>query len=631
MGHNGVIPRAIRCNRKHPCSNCITSSLVCQPTSNGNASSPASSPTTQVDALHQRLSTLESAFQSLAAQHNAPILKIPATQLATTPPAVPRKGDSSFDRLAYAASQVPELSYTTTSAVAKEVNELLSTITSGEASHLDKRCPGDAKGQRWNGDAKMDLQMDLVPSDFVASLFRTLRDSESLLFLFHPIHDLAQLEALCQHVYFPVDPLTTGQLTVFHGALYFALFEQSQSPTPHLDAEQVQQHLALCWHNFEAGLGSHELFAVASYENTLALAMGALDARIKGQVALQWNYTTAAARHCLTLGYHRSETMSRMPAAESESRLRLFWHVYMSDSGLSLSLGRASLIQEWDIDAPPVTISKLPTRIPWDRAFAALVHFSVLKARIFKQLYSPRARLIDNAQRCRIVAELVEKLAQWYVAWQRIDFTDAHYSRIIQAASAGVDVTYFSVLTLLHRGINSSTAVADISAECFEAARRGLEAHLAYYPHMVDQGPCAEGLYATWILLFSSFTPFIVTFLHCIGHSDVNDLQLLARVVETIEHMAGVVTGCQRQSEICKALYHVAETFVGSRAEQQLDQGSVQPGQVLNLSLQSPMSGGNEWMSLETTLDGWSGQQLNADFFTLGSRLDSPIVHLASI
>ncbi|PHH62843.1 hypothetical protein CDD81_6643 [Ophiocordyceps australis] len=41
MGPNSVIPRAchncrvrkIRCNRENPCSNCITSSLVCQPNS----------------------------------------------------------------------------------------------------------------------------------------------------------------------------------------------------------------------------------------------------------------------------------------------------------------------------------------------------------------------------------------------------------------------------------------------------------------------------------------------------------------------------------------------------------------------------------------------------------------------
>lgn len=98
-------------------------------------------------------------------------------------------------------------------------------------------------------------------------------ETQSLLFLFHPVHDLAQLETLCQRIYFPVNPLSTGELTLFHGMLYFSMWELQCTPGSGLSPDEVQRYRDICWTNFQAGLDTHELAAIPTYENTLALTM----------------------------------------------------------------------------------------------------------------------------------------------------------------------------------------------------------------------------------------------------------------------------------------------------------------------------------------------------------------------
>ena len=132
------------------------------------------------------------------------------------------------------------------------------------------------------------------------------------------------------------------------------------------------------------------------------------------------------------------------------------------------------------------------------------------------------------------------------------------------------------------------------------------------------------------VLVFASFTPYIVTFLHCIGHSDASDLTLLRRVFQSLEQMALNLDPCRRQYELCKSLLRVAEAFFESRgkgldgacpgAPQQQQQQQLD--RTLNLSLQNPLVNDCDWNYLQSTLDGWSGQPLNAPAFTLISRID---------
>lgn len=170
----------------------------------------------------------------------------------------------------------------------------------------------------------------------------------------------------------------------------------------------------------------------------------------------------------------------------------------MSELGLTLRLGRAPVIQDYDVDAPLPAMSRDPLEVPWDESLRAFVKFSRLQGRIYRKLYSPRASSYSAQERQRNVAELAEGLHQWYGEWKQIDMTKAHYSYVFQRMFMALDVIYYSVLTLLYRGSTASNSPADISEECFVAARQGLEAHLRIFPNAASRGKESVSYYGVW-------------------------------------------------------------------------------------------------------------------------------------
>ena len=95
-----------------------------------------------------------------------------------------------------------------------------------------------------------------------------------LLFLFHPISGPDYLQSLAQHIYFPTKPVSVGEMAVFFGALYCALRElvERQEYT-YVNEKEAKTYQGVCYTAFQAHLEDHELTAVPSYENTLALAI----------------------------------------------------------------------------------------------------------------------------------------------------------------------------------------------------------------------------------------------------------------------------------------------------------------------------------------------------------------------
>lgn len=74
---------------------------------------------------------------------------------------------------------------------------------------------------------------------------------------------------------------------------------------------------------------------------------------------------------------------------EALRKQALFWGVYMADKGLSLRMGRASAIQDWDITIP------LPrpesARGPLWHYFTIWVLCGQVQGRIYELLYSPES------------------------------------------------------------------------------------------------------------------------------------------------------------------------------------------------------------------------------------------------
>lgn len=213
-----------------------------------------------------------------------------------------------------------------------------------------------------------------------------------------------------------------------------------------------------------------------------------IHAHNEAELSLQWTLTSAAARHCIALGYHREEGLAQFPAQEAETVRRIFWQIYTCDKNLSLRLGKASTIQDFDTDIRQVPISEDPKRAPWDLAFVACTKLAHLQGCLYEGLYSSAARKHTKEERSEVVSSLAARLAQWYEDWLHINSSAAFDRTLLERTFEPMHIVYYSVLTLLYRGETMSNSASEISPRCFEAARQGLQAHLAYYPKIVSSG-----------------------------------------------------------------------------------------------------------------------------------------------
>lgn len=324
--------------------------------------------------------------------------------------------------------------------------------------------------------------------------------TKPLLLIVHPIPDLQILKNLCQHIYFPLEPMTTGELTLFNAILYFAIWEVQSRGDSDIDTDELAKYRQVTDVNFNIGVEESEIIAIANYENTLTLCLAAYYAHTVGDMVRHQAVVSAAARHCLQLGYHRNDK-GQLALEEARKRRLLFWHIYISELALTLRLGRAAVIQEYDVDTPHPGISSDPRQAVWDVSLEAWTRFSSIQSKIYCKIYSPGAiatLAADPSKRQRRVAKFSAELNQWFEDWKQINGSQAYYPVVHQHTFMAVEVIYYSVLTLLHRGSTESNSPADISEECFKAARQGLESHLRIFPAVAARGPGTVSYYGVW-------------------------------------------------------------------------------------------------------------------------------------
>jgi hypothetical protein len=68
--------------------------------------------------------------------------------------------------------------------------------------------------------------------------------------------------------------------------------------------------------------------------------------------SVAWHLTNTAAQLSMTGGFHRNECLLTDPPLLGRMKANLFWQIYCLDKGLSLRLGRASVIRDCDISIP---------------------------------------------------------------------------------------------------------------------------------------------------------------------------------------------------------------------------------------------------------------------------------------
>jgi len=115
----------------------------------------------------------------------------------------------------------------------------------------------------------------------------------------------------------------------------------------------------------------------------------------------------------------------------------------------------------------------------------------------------------------------------------------------------------------MHRAATPSSSSVEITSACYEAAKKSLQAHLHFFPAFKSYGD-AEVLtsYVAWILLYASWTPLIVVFLHAIASSSNEDVKLLEETEESLEPLKNLNQQSEQVYGLCKMFCKLAKAFV---------------------------------------------------------------------
>ncbi len=227
-----------------------------------------------------------------------------------------------------------------------------------------------------------------------------------------PFFDLKNIQGLVKDVYSSPSSSSATQRILAFGSLE-KLFTELQvlpgMPLIVLDTGNYSKYAHQCREQVEVAVSQLDLVMPATYENITALVLAAADAVEMCKPSLCWVLISSAASLSMNLGYHRAETMENDTPQERKGKIHVFWMIYMFDKLLSLRLGRASMIQDWDISLPFV-FSVDPTRLRTEGLLSYWVKISRIQGQTYEKLFSPAAFTKSPQERTRIAVDLVNAM-----------------------------------------------------------------------------------------------------------------------------------------------------------------------------------------------------------------------------
>lgn len=111
---------------------------------------------------------------------------------------------------------------------------------------------------------------------------------------------------------------------------------------------------------------------------------------------------------------------------DSERKARrtyTFWSLYIIDKSLSLRLGRASTIQDFDVSIRPGGVPfKVGTSLEhtWSRMMELWIQFASIQGRVYEKLYSPAALLMSLEKRTESAMNLAQELEELRRKWSNV-------------------------------------------------------------------------------------------------------------------------------------------------------------------------------------------------------------------
>jgi hypothetical protein len=231
-----------------------------------------------------------------------------------------------------------------------------------------------------------------------------------------PFLRMANLKDIFYDVYHNPETCSAARRVLTFGVLENVFQEFRTFPLVNMDVTNYQAYSTICRRQTEVALSQLAIFLPASYENIMALVLGAAQAVEMCKPSLCWIMISSAAGLCQSLGYHRINTMIDDNPEDRQTKIHIFWMIYMFDKTLSLRLGRSSILQDWDISLPFVVSSEPNDKHAESSAFLSYwIKVARVQGLTYEKLFCPAAFLKSTEERTRIAIELVNTLNQaWY-------------------------------------------------------------------------------------------------------------------------------------------------------------------------------------------------------------------------
>ncbi|GLA32115.1 hypothetical protein AnigIFM63604_009601 [Aspergillus niger] len=419
-------------------------------------------------------------------------------------------------------------------------------------------------------------ELTMPPAQVVLALLRKCQEQPSILQAYLPFLSTPRLVEKCRQVYFSTEDYSDATFIVVNGALLYLISDVVAITKDSQTREEYDKYLNLCLVNLETALGSLSLLMPANDENIEALALGAVYAIEMSKPSFAMTLTSAAFRLCQTLGYHRSSP-SESGSKPSLGNI-LFWTVYVLDKAVSLRLGRASTIQDYDVTSL-LNIDMAGLDEPYGKIYV----FPAALAR-------PESERAAHAR--QLASEVQQEIME---PFEGIQF-DKQRSPVDEVFFRSDKVARLSVLTLIYRAIPPQGTQGTFIHECIETARSALEVHQGCMAEVKEMTEHIKAAYFHWTILYAPFVPFIVIFCHAIAVSSWDDLARLEDFVASLQPNCFLSEAISKLYQLCQVLSNVARLYIEAKEQVQVkeDQDLASVGQEFDVYLSAlglaPMS-----------------------------------------
>ncbi|KAJ5562944.1 transcriptional regulator family: Fungal Specific TF [Penicillium sp. DV-2018c] len=635
-----LVRRAIRCDKRTPCSNCRSSSIACSSTGQGQKPSEprrrvliSNEYEKKIDVIEQRLESIQSTLQELArntsrsrdsvAQQpresylaSSPQRSIPLqpAHAAGNPPKTKDslytanatieqhdsssgfEGSSSLTAHGAYASAFLESKSSPQVLSSPKINAALSSLKQLVGIQSQRLEAGLRGSQKSTKQARLGVRRDLrdlemPPLELVLGVLRTCQETSPSFFGgYVPFLAVDQFVEKCRDVYFCLNEYSDAAFVITNFCLYMIFYELGALEKGATLREEYQHCILMCRDNLETALANLNILMPANQESITALAVGAMHALEISKPSVGWTLASTAMNLCQTLGYHRFSSMEHEPVPVQRQKQLLFWGVYTILNMMSLRLGRASPVQNYDISLPPPDENyDIPS--PWATVCMWWTRSAMIQSEVYQYLYSPEALQKPQSDRIAHAHRLAARMQSDVMEpFENFMSSDIGFSEMDKIYLVGDKVSRLAILTLIYRAIPASpqSGPATFIPECIQTARESLEAHRRCVATLNETDDFVKISYMHWAVLLSPFIPFIVIFCNIITTFNGDDLARLEDFIASLQPLVTFSQSIERLHNLCSILGTVARLYFEANTRPQAgdqDQNLIQVGHEFDVYL----------------------------------------------